>query len=343
MKKNYNTYFFFAILIGLTVLAFFMMKSFLIPFLFALVLVHFFSPVYEFLLEKTGMKVLSSIFSCLFIALIIIAPALIILTLAVNEVQAAISNLVGDPSLLGKISDIIKKLSAWPFFQSVYFEKIFNQDSILSALKNFSQGFLFILQGAYSGVLRFIFAMFIMFFSLFYMFIDGKRFLKKMIELIPLQKKYDKSLLKGLNSMIRATIKGTIVMAILQGIIGSFLFWATGVASPLFFGVLMAIFSVIPPVGSGLVWLPVGIVMIFLGHLTAGLAIILTGLLVIGTMDNVLRAKLVGNDTQMHPLLILFSTLSGIAYFGIAGFIIGPIIVSLLVSLWDIYVLEMET
>ena len=95
-------------------------------------------------------------------------------------------------------------------------------------------------------------------------------------------------------------------------------------------------------VGSALVWVPTGIIMILLGHTTAGIVILLVGLLVISVMDNVLRPKLVGKDTQMHPLLILFSTLGGITLFGVSGFIIGPIMVSLLVALWDIYVLEFK-
>ena len=342
MRKHYDTYFLLTIFFGLAILTFFMMKSFLIPFLLALILVHFFNPVYKAIFKKTKNKLLSSGIVCLLIALIIIIPAFIILFLTINEVQAAISNLIGNPNLFGKISNFINNLSSSPFFQSVYFEKTFSQDSISSTLKNFSQGFLTILQGAYSSVLQFIFTMFIMFFSLFYMFIDGDKFIKKITCLIPLQKKHGEALLHNLGSMIRATIKGTIVIAILQGIIGSILFWATGVASPLFLGVLMAIASVIPPVGSGLIWLPIGISMILLGHLTAGLTIILFGFIVIGTMDNVLRAKLVGSDTQMHPILILFSTLGGIAYFGISGFVIGPIIVSLFVSLWNIYALEIE-
>lgn len=342
MIKNYNTYFFFVILFGLTVLAFFMMKSFFIPFIFALILVHFFSPVYDFLLKKTNSKVLSSSLICVLIALIIIIPVVVILLLAANEVQSAVSHLAGAPDFSKSLATLSDKFSAIPFFSAIDLENIINQNSILSASKSFSQGFLFILQGAYSGLLRFIFVMFIMFFSLFYMLIDGKIFLKKIMKLIPLKKKYDKSLLESLNSMIRATIKGTILMAILQGLAVSLLFWATGVSSPLFFGILTAVASVIPSLGSGLIWLPVGLVMLLLGNVSSGLIIIAVGALVIGTMDNLLRPKLVGSDTQMHPLLILFSTLGGIAVFGISGFIIGPIIASLFVSFWDIYAAEME-
>ena len=343
MKTNYNTYFFFAILIGLTVLAFFIIKPFLIPFLFALILVHFFNPVYKFLLRNTQRKWLSSLLACLLIALIIIIPTLVILALLVGEVQSVIVNLAGNPESLRKIVTIVNNWSSLPIFKSFDLGKIVNPDSIISVLKSFSQNFLFILQGTYAGILHFIFVMLMMFFSIFYMFIDGEKLIEKIIKLIPLQNKYDNVLLNNLNSMIRATVKGTMLMAIFHGIIGSILFWMTGVASPIFFGILMAITSIIPPVGSGLVWIPVGIAMILFGYPVEGIIILLIGALVITTADNFIRPKLIGRDSKMHPLLILFSTLGGIILFGISGFIIGPIVMALLVPLWDIYVLEFKT
>jgi predicted PurR-regulated permease PerM len=342
MKTNYNKYFFFAVLIGLTVLAFFIVKPFLIPFIFALILAHLFNPVYNFLLKKTKKEWLSSLLTCLLVALVIIIPVLLIMTLMIGEVQSVIINLSTNPDSLKKIINVVHNLSARPSFQALDLGKIINQDSVLLALKNFSQSFLFILQGPYAGLLHIIFVTFVMFFSLYYMFIDGKKLVEKIVRLIPLKDKYDAMLVDDINSMVRATIKGTMLMAIFEGIVGGILFWATGVASPVFFGILMAVFSVIPAVGAGLVWLPVGIAMILFGHLTAGIIILLAGFFVIGAMDNFLRPKLIGKDSQMHPLLILFSTLGGIAFFGISGFIIGPIIVSLLVVLWDIYVLDFK-
>jgi len=199
---------------------------------------------------------------------------------------------------------------------------------------------LMILQGTYAGILHFILVLFIMFLSMFYMFIDGKKLVARMVRLLPLQEKYDQLLIKDVNSIARATIKGTVLMAILQGIIISLIFWATGVPTPIFFGILLAVASVIPAIGSALVWLPVGIGMILFSHPTEGILIFLSGIFIVGTLDNFVRPRLVGKDTQLHPLLILFSTLGGIALFGLSGFIIGPIIISLLVALWDIYVLE---
>lgn len=342
-KTNFNTYFFFAILAVLTVLGFFIVKPFIIPFVFALILAHFFAPVYRNILKKIGSKGLSSFLVCILVALIIIIPVIVILIVVVGEVQTLVVSLSNDPEPLRRMVDFSHRtLSSLPFIQPAEIDKLFSQSALLSAAKNFSQWSLSALQGATAGVSNFVFVMFIMFFSLFYMLIDGEKLAKKVMKIFPLQDKYDKLLLNDLNSIIRATIKGTIILAVLQGIIGAILFVATGVASPIFFGVLMMVASVVPSLGSGLVWLPVGVIMILLGYPVKGIIILLVGGLVISTIDNLLRPKLVGQDTQMHPLLILFSTLGGIALFGLSGFIVGPIAVSIIVALWDIYLLEFK-
>lgn len=341
--KNYNVYFFFVVLISVTVLAYFIIKPFLVPFLIAAILAHLFSPVYRFFLKFFRSAGLSSVLACFLIVLIIVLPILAVLSLVVNEIQGIVDNFSQNPEAAKKIiGELARNLSALPFLNSIEPDKIISQETIVSAIKAFSQNALTILHGTYKGVVHFIFVTLVMFFSLFYLFIDGKKLVKKIMQLSPLQDKYESILIDKFNSITRATIKGTTLIAIVQGFLGGVLFAATGVASPVLFGILMTISSVIPSVGSGLVWLPVGVVMMLLGHTMEGIIILLAGALVISTIDNFMRPKLVGRDTQMHPLLILFSTLGGIALFGISGFIIGPIMISLLVALWDIYALEFK-
>lgn len=342
--KNYNVYFFFAILIGVTALAFFVAKPFLVPFLIAAILVHLFQPVYRNILKITGnRKGISSGITCLIIAVIIITPIIFISVLVVNEIKGVVLDISSDSASFGKIVGAINgKLSETPFVKNLNPQKYITAEGILAAVKSFSQNTLSILQNTYRGVVHFIFVTFIMFFSLFYLFIDGGRLARTVMKLSPLKDKYEEILLQKFSSIVRATLKGTTLIAILQGALGGILFWATGVASPALLGILMTISSVIPSIGSGLVWLPVGIIMIILGNYAAGLIILLVGALFISTIDNFIRPKLIGRDTQMHPLLILFSTLGGIAFFGISGFIAGPIVMSLFVALWDIYSLEFK-
>lgn len=341
--KNYNVYFFFFVLAGISVLTYFVVKPFLISFLIAAILAHLFAPMYRFFLRGLRSRGLSSFLACLFIALIIVVPILIVLSLVIDEIQNILSTFIVNPEGNRKIiSSLSENIGTFPLLEKFDLGKNITQESMLSGVKNFSQNTLAILQSTYSSVTHFVFVTFVMFFSLFYLFIDGENLVKKIMQLSPLRDKYEKVLINKFNSITRATIKGTTIIAIIQGLLGGVLFAVVGVPSPVLLGILMTVASVIPSFGAGLIWLPVGILMLIFGYLTEGLVIIFFGALVISMIDNLIRPKLVGRDTQMHPLLILFSTLGGIALFGISGFIVGPIIMSLFVAFWEIYALEFK-
>jgi predicted PurR-regulated permease PerM len=341
--KNYNVYFFFLALAGISVLTYFVIEPFLVSFLIAAILAHLFAPTYGFILKWLKNKGISSFLTCLFIALIIVVPLIFILSLVVEEIQSILDNFSLNPDEIRKTIGVFgQNLSNVPIFRNFDLAKNIDQESVTLGIKSLSQHTLGILQGTYNGVAHFVFVTFVMFFSLFYLLIDGKKLIRKIMQLSPLRDKYEKILIVKFNSITRATIKGTTIIAIIQGLLGGMLFAFTGVPSPVLLGILMTVASVIPSFGSGLVWLPVGVLMLVFGYFTQGLVILLVGGLVISMVDNFIRPKLVGRDTQMHPLLILFSTLGGIALFGISGFIIGPVIMSLFVAFWEIYALEFK-
>jgi len=342
--KNYNVYFFFAILIGVSVLTYFILQPFIVPFLIAAILVHLFSFINEALLKVTrNNKWLSSAVTCFIIALIILIPVIVVSSLVVREIQNIIIHFSQSPGNGERIvNNILDTVSAWPIIRLFDISNIINEGSIITAVKSLSQNALFILQGAYQSVAHMFFVIFVTFFSMFYLFVDGKAFIKKIMGLSPMRDRYEDILIGKFNSISRATLKGTSLVAIVQGAMGGTLFWAAGVSSPVLLGILMTIASVIPSVGSALIWLPVGIIMILLGNITAGVIILLVGAFLISTVDNVIKPKLVGRDTQIHPLFVLFSTLGGIAFFGASGFVVGPIIMSLFIALWEIYSLEFK-
>jgi len=342
--KNYNVYFLFFILIGISVLTYFVLQPFIVPFLIAAILVHLFGFIYDFLLKITRNNVgISSAVTCFVIALIILIPIVVVSSLVVDEIQNIVMHFSQDAGSSEKIiSSVINTLSSWPIIKPFGIENLINENSILTAIKSLSQNTLSILQDAYQGVAHIFFVTFVMFFSMFYLFIDGKNFLKKIMQLSPLRNDYENILINKFNSISRATLKGTSLVAIIQGVMGGVLFWGTNVSSPVLLGILMTIASVIPSVGSALIWLPVGVGMILLGNVAVGVIILLVGSLLISTIDNVIKPKLVGRDTQIHPLFILFSTLGGLALFGASGFIVGPIIMSLFIALWEIYSMEFK-
>jgi predicted PurR-regulated permease PerM len=137
-------------------------------------------------------------------------------------------------------------------------------------------------------------------------------------------------------TVIRATVKGNVVVAIVQGLLGGLAFWFLGVHAPVLWGVVMAFLSLLPAVGSALVWVPVAIYFLITGALWHGISLIAFGVLVIGLVDNVLRQILVGKDTKMPDYVVLIATLGGMAIFGINGFVIGPVIAAMFMAVWDI-------
>jgi predicted PurR-regulated permease PerM len=138
-------------------------------------------------------------------------------------------------------------------------------------------------------------------------------------------------------SVTRATLKGTILIGVAQGLLGGLAFWAVGIDGAIFWGTVMTVLSIIPGVGGALVWVPAAIILMTTGEVWRGIALALFCALVVGSVDNVLRPRLVGQDTKMHELLIFFSTLGGLMFFGAMGFILGPILAALFVTAWEMF------
>jgi predicted PurR-regulated permease PerM len=144
-------------------------------------------------------------------------------------------------------------------------------------------------------------------------------------------------LLDKFTSVARATIKGTFLIGIIQGTLAGLAFWIIGIESALFWGTVMTVLSVIPGVGTAFVWVPAVIILAVTGHLGKAIGLLLYCALLVGSVDNLLRPKFVGKDTRMPEFLIFLGTVGGISFFGIAGFLIGPIVAALFVTVWEIY------
>jgi predicted PurR-regulated permease PerM len=138
-------------------------------------------------------------------------------------------------------------------------------------------------------------------------------------------------------SVTRATLKGTVLIGLAQGVLGGLAFWAANVDGAIFWGTMMTVLSIIPGVGGALIWVPAAIILISTGEVWRGIALAAFCGLVVGSVDNLLRPRLVGQDTKMHELLILFSTLGGLLLFGVMGFILGPILAALFVTAWEMF------
>jgi predicted PurR-regulated permease PerM len=182
----------------------------------------------------------------------------------------------------------------------------------------------------------------IMLYLLFFLLRDGAKLSVRIREAIPLSAEHKRHLFSKFTTVIRATVKGSIVVAIVQGLLGGIIFWVLGIQGALLWGVVMAFLSLLPAVGTALIWGPVAIYFLFTGAIWQGVILIGYGILVIGLVDNVLRPVLVGKDTQMPDYVVLISTLGGIALFGINGFVIGPVIAALFIAAWDLFATAKE-
>jgi predicted PurR-regulated permease PerM len=193
------------------------------------------------------------------------------------------------------------------------------------------------LSSATVGTVNLLFMIFVMLYTMFFFLIDGEKLLTKILYYLPLQDHDERRILEKFTSVTRATIKGTAVIGILQGGLAGCAFWVVGIPSSVFWGAIMAVLSIIPGIGTALVWGPAAVILAASGSIAKGAGLAIFCAIVVGSVDNLLRPILVGRDTQMHELMIFFGTLGGIVMFGIMGIIIGPIVAALFVTIWDIY------
>jgi predicted PurR-regulated permease PerM len=194
--------------------------------------------------------------------------------------------------------------------------------------------------GIGQDVLRVTALFFLMLYILFFFLRDGNQLVAMLIRVLPLGHGRKRRLFGKFADVSLATMKGTLVVGAVQGAIGAILFWVLGIPAPVFWGTLMAAFSVLPAVGPGLVWLPAAVILLSMGHILKGIVLVLAGVLVIGLVDNVLRPLLVGRDTQMPDYLVLLATLGGLGLFGVSGFVIGPVIAAFFLAVWDMFAQE---
>jgi predicted PurR-regulated permease PerM len=183
---------------------------------------------------------------------------------------------------------------------------------------------------------KFLSSLFVTLYLAFFMVRDGDRLARTLRHALPLAPEHKRELFGKFATVLRATVKGHLLVALVQGGLGGLAFWTLDIGAPLLWGVLMAFLSLLPVVGSGLVWLPAALFLLATGAVWQGLALLAYGVLVIGLVDNLLRPVLIGKDTRMPDYLVMISTLGGIAVFGINGLILGPALAAMFLAVWHI-------
>jgi predicted PurR-regulated permease PerM len=341
--KNFNVNFFFFALVGISVVTFFIFQPFFIAILLAAIFAIIFQTPFKFFLRLTRGKIkTSALLTSLFGIAIFVGVFIFIAGLVVSEVSTIYQNFNADSFFSGTngVDAAINTINSNKVLHYLGVDNLINKDIVAKSITQITQFIVMIFQKTYQSVVGILFTTFIVFFTLYYFLIHGEKLVDRLMFLSPLKNAHEKLLIDRFVSMSRATIKGTLVIGFIQGALGGILFAIVGLSSPIIWGIVMMFLSLIPMFGSGLVWFPAAIILLLLGKIWQGVTVLLVGMLIISTIDNVLKPKLVGKDTQMHPLVVLFATLGGITLLGFLGFIIGPIIVALFLTLWHIYEIE---
>jgi predicted PurR-regulated permease PerM len=313
------------------------------PFLMAVLLAGIFSalahPLYRRLTRWLGgRRQLASAITLILIVMVIVLPLaglLGVVTAQAIKVGQSVTPWV--QKQLASPDAVTQWLSELPFYDDIapYRDTIIQKagELVATLTRILVNG----VQAATMGTVHFIFMLFILLYAMFFFLMDGHKLLEKMLYYIPLEDEDEKRMLNRFTSVSRATLKGTAVIGVLQGGLSGIAFAVVGIPSAVFWGTVMTVLSIIPGIGTALVWGPAAVVLAAQGHWGGAIGLAVFCGLVVGSIDNFLRPKLVGKDTEMHDLLILFSTLGGIALFGFIGVILGPIIAALFVTVWEIY------
>jgi len=324
-----SKYILWVIFLGLVVLAFFLVRQYITALIGAVILTFLFYPVYKFINKYLKNKTISSILTTILILLIMIVPLILTFNSLLNE---SVKFFYNAPQInLGLIADKLSKYVGGTIDVNAYLKDLMNRLSVYVIQK--TSDFLF-------SIPTLILDLFIMFFTMFYLFKEGDEISNKILNALSLKEHHKIKLYKNFGDTIYAVLYGVVLTAIVQGAIGTVGLWYFKVSSPITWGIVMTLLSMIPFLGAYFVWLPAAIIKISSGDFYNGFGLFLYGLLIVSTIDNVIRPKLIGRRAHIHPILVLIGIIGGLQVFGLIGMVIGPLILSILMLFIETYLSE---
>lgn len=319
----------------------------LLPFygaiLWGFIIALLFTPLYRWLLPRLKFRRnTAAILTMLAVLLVVVLPLILIAASLASEATSVYQRVQsGELSPTLYLHGVFDALPAWvksllDRFGLANFGTL--QRRLSAALTEGSQ---FIATQALSvgqNTFDFVASAFITLYLAFFLIRDGDAVARSVLHAIPLTSAHKRELRSKFTTVIRATVKGNLLVAAVQGALGGLAFWFLGIRAAVLWAVLMAFSSLLPAVGAGLVWVPVAVYFFLTGAIWQGVALTAWGVLVIGLIDNLLRPMLVGKDTRMPDYVVLITTLGGMAVLGINGFVVGPTIAAMFIAVWHLYV-----
>jgi predicted PurR-regulated permease PerM len=328
-----------ALILVLGFLSYEILKPFLSPIAWAIVLSTVFYPLYLFTVKYIKWRTIASLITLLIILIVILGPFSYLSYILINELKSLAEYLQTDS--LESLKNLLQHPSINALLQKVLSSLNISEEELNKAISdNVARLGKELVSRITSGManivtisLNFIF----MVFSIFFFLRDGPEFLRKMRNYMPFSEEQKDRLVKLIRDIVVSTIYGGIAVSIVQGTIAGVAFFILGISTPVVWGLLTSIASFIPLLGASAVWVPITVYLFIEGAVLKGIALAIIGIFGISLIDNVLKPIIIGGRTKMPVLVIFFSILGGIKLFGLIGLIMGPLVLALFVSLIEIF------
>lgn len=341
-------YFLVICLVGAFVALFYLLQDFLTPIFLAMVFATVFYPMHTRIAKKMGKwKGPAAFISCLIIVAVIVLPTSLLMVLLASEALQIYNDIAANFDL-GKYDGYLAWNNGGFFYEQfqnlnaqikpvIDLEALDLKNSVLNVAKSLSEYLVVQVQVLFGKFIFFFIGLLVMLLSLFYFLKDGKMIMEKVSHVSPLPARYEEQLFGKIVSMVNAIVFGVFLTAIMQGFIGGIGFLIVGIDNWIFWAFAMAFLSILPMIGTAFIWGPAVLFLFFSGHYFAALFLLLWGVFLVGSVDNILRGFLIGGKAHTYSLATFLVILGGVFTLGLKGVIVGPLVLMVLLSFLHIY------
>lgn len=339
MDQRFHKSFLLVLVIGISIAFLAMIQTFLLTILVAAIFSGLAYPLYARLVRALGgRRPLASAITLLVMLVVVFGPLVGIISLVVNQaigvtenITPVVQRLMNEPTYLGQV---LQGIPGYRYIEPYQGQIVQSAGEAVNAVGVFLVNSL---SDTARGTVTVVFHFFILLYTMFFLLMDGPAMRDAALGYLPFSEDEKRQMKERFMSVTRAAVRGTLIIGILQGALAGLAFGVAGIPNAIFWTAVMVVLSILPLIGSALVWIPACIILIAMGQVWTGVLLAIFCALVVGSVDNILRPRLVGRDTRMHDLMILFSTLGGLIVFGPVGFIVGPILAGLFITSWEIF------